>query len=371
MILLAACGILFTGYGLLVLYYAYAWIKIPFFRSGIPSPQTRFSVVIAARNEEQQIGQLLYALRSQNYPSSLFEVIVVDDHSEDETAAIVRQFPEARLISLQTGAVNSFKKKAIETGIAAATGEWIVTTDADCIPSPGWLQAIASFAREKGSVFIAAPVYMKDNGSPLQLFQSMDFMILQAITGAVVHNNQLTMCNGANLAYSKKTFDEVNGFSGIDDIASGDDMLLMYKIWKRYPDKVHYLRSTDSIVTTQPQTTWNSFFNQRIRWASKASRYEDKRFIPVLLLVYLFNLSFLSLLVASIVCACYWKWFLVMWAAKTLAEWPLFYSSARFFNATRTAKWFFFFQPLHVLYTVISGLFGQTRRYEWKGRRVR
>jgi biofilm PGA synthesis N-glycosyltransferase PgaC len=370
MILLVICGILFTAYGLLVLYYWYNWKSIPAFIPAGNSPHTRISVIIPARNEEEHIGRLLHALIEQTYPANLFEIIVVDDHSTDGTAGAVKQFPGVKLESLSTGPINSYKKKAIETGIAAASGDWIVTTDADCFPSPGWLRTLAGFAEEREAVFIAAPVLMKYNASLLQLFQSMDFMILQAITGAVVSKNQLTMCNGANIAYSKKAFEAVNGFSGIDGIASGDDMLLMFKIWKQYPGRVFYLRSPGAIVTTTPQATWKAFFNQRIRWASKAKKYEDKRFFPVLLLVYLFNLSFLVLLVAGFWCSCYWKWFLILWGAKTIAELPLFLSAARFFNATSTAKWFLLFQPLHIVYTVISGLLGQAGKYEWKGRKV-
>jgi cellulose synthase/poly-beta-1,6-N-acetylglucosamine synthase-like glycosyltransferase len=370
MILLVTCGILFTAYSLLVLYYWYNWKDIPAFIPPVINPQTRFSVIIPARNEAENIGPLLQALKAQTYPAHLFEIIVIDDHSTDDTAGIVKSFPGVKLISLSADMINSYKKKAIETGIAAATGEWIVTTDADCLPPVAWLQTLAAFAEEKQAVFIAAPVLMQHNLSPFQLFQSMDFMILQAITGAVVHKKQLTMCNGANIAYSKKVFEEVNGFSGIDGIASGDDMLLMYKIWERYPDNVFYLRSKNAIVTTRPESTWKSFFNQRVRWASKARKYEDTRFFPVLLLVYLFNLSFLALLLAGFWYTSYWYWLLIFWGAKTVAEWPLFWSAARFFNTTSTAKWFFFFQPLHILYTIISGLLGQAGQYEWKGRKV-
>jgi cellulose synthase/poly-beta-1,6-N-acetylglucosamine synthase-like glycosyltransferase len=113
----------------------------------------------------------------------------------------------------------------------------------------------------------------------------MDFMTLQGITGASVQKNILSMCNGANLAYEKEIFTRVNGFAGIDHIASGDDMLLMHKIWKQNPGKVHYLKSPDAIVTTQPMKTWNDFFDQRIRWASKATKYDDQRIIAVLFLV--------------------------------------------------------------------------------------
>jgi poly-beta-1,6-N-acetyl-D-glucosamine synthase len=117
--------------------------------------------------------------------------------------------------------------------------------------------------------------------------------------------------------------------------------------------------------------TWKAFFNQRIRWASKAKKYDDKRIVAVLLLVYLFNLSFLGLLIAGFWAPLYWVYFLTLWAAKTIVEIPFFISVSNFFNKQWTVKFFFFFQPLHILYTIISGLFGQFGKYEWKGRRVR
>jgi cellulose synthase/poly-beta-1,6-N-acetylglucosamine synthase-like glycosyltransferase len=293
---------LFTAYSLLVLYYWFNWRTVPV--TGLPAGTrlTNISVVIPARDEEENIGQLLAALKSQTYPAELYEVIVVDDQSTDKTAEVVKSFAGVKLISLKEEGINSYKKKAIETGIAAASGELIVTTDADCVPGPEWLKMIAGYAADKNAVFITAPVAIVCNSSVLQLFQAMDFMVLQAITGAVVHHKQLSMCNGANIAYSKKVFGEVNGFAGIDHIASGDDMLLMHKIWQQHPDGVFYLKSKEAIVSTQPQKTWKAFFDQRIRWASKAGKYGDKRFLPVLLLVYLFNLSFLVLFILGFFC---------------------------------------------------------------------
>lgn len=371
MLLLYILLALFFLYGLIVIWYWIGWVKIPLYQDSGALPSVKVSVIIPARNEEENIGRLLDALTRQDYPPGLTEIIVVDDHSSDATAGIVRKYPGIRLISLAAENINSYKKKAIETGIAAASGEFILTTDADCIPPKGWIKQMVSFAMEKNAVFLAAPVLMKSNSSLLQVFQSMDFMVLQAITGAVVHSKQMSMCNGANIAYSKEAFYKAGGFGGIDEIASGDDMLLMYKIWKQNPSGVHYLKSKEAIVTTLPQTTWKDFFNQRIRWASKATKYEDKRVFPVLLLVYLFNLGFGVILVAVFICAAYWKWLLIFWAAKTLVELPLFITTAKFFNRLSTVKWFFLFQPLHILYTLFSGLLSRFGKYEWKGRRVK
>ncbi|MBC7948345.1 MAG: glycosyltransferase [Chitinophagaceae bacterium] len=362
--------IVFFIYALLIMFYSRAWKNNPLFNQPVP-PSTMISVIVPARNEELAIGSLLDALKQQTYPGELFEVIVIDDHSEDRTAEIVRQYKDVRLVSLQADAINSFKKKAIETGIAAATGELIVATDADCRPNAGWLQTISAFRNSTGAVFIAAPVVIECNSSLLQMFQAIDFMILQGITGAVVQTKTLTMCNGANLAYDRSVFYEVGGFDGIDRIASGDDMLLMHKIWKKYPDRVLYLKSKEAMVSTQPQLSWRDFYQQRLRWASKAGQYDDKRFLPVLLVVYLLNLSFLILAIAGFWNNEYWMWMIGLWIAKTLVELPFVHSLATFFNKEWAVRWFLLFQPLHIVYTIISGLFSQVGKYEWKGRRVK
>lgn len=108
------------------------------------------------------------------------------------------------------------------------------------------------------------------------MFQYIDFVSLQGITAASVSAGFHAMCNGANLAYRKDVFYRVNGFKGIDNIASGDDMLLMNKIKHEFPNAIGFLFSKDAIVSTSPMPDWKAFFNQRIRWASKADKYKDK-----------------------------------------------------------------------------------------------
>jgi len=371
MVMLIITGILFAGYALLVLFYWKSWTGIPVFTPSSEYPSEKISVIIPARNEEAVIARLLDALQAQDYPRSLFEIIVVDDHSTDQTADIVQRYSSVRLVSLGSDPGNSYKKKALETGIAAATGEWILTTDADCIPAAGWIRTLAACIRDKEPLFIVAPVYMEPDDSLVQTFQSMDFLMLQAITGAVVNRNLLTMCNGANIAYRKSVFLEVQGFSGIDSIASGDDMLLMYKIWKKYPDRISYLLSPEVVVTTKAEPDWPSFFRQRIRWASKAAKYQDKRFFPILLWVYVFNLSLLIILIAGFSSLIYLGWFGIFWVAKMAVEWPLYNAASRFFDKSANPIIFFLLQPLHMIYILVSGFFGQVGSYYWKGRKVR
>jgi cellulose synthase/poly-beta-1,6-N-acetylglucosamine synthase-like glycosyltransferase len=371
MVLLSIIAVLFITYAVLIIYFWQAWISIPEFKITSSIPSTKISLIIPARNEEENIAALLRSIKEQTYPEESFEVIVIDDNSTDNTVTIVKQFPFVNLISLKENSINSYKKKAIEIGIAAASGKLMVTTDADCIVQPNWLTTIQNFHQQTNSVFIVAPVVITSKNSFVQLFQAMDFMVLQGITGASVHREMLSMCNGANLAYEKKAFHSVNGFTDIDHIASGDDMLLMYKIYKQYEGRVQYLKSKEAIVATQPVGTWTEFFNQRIRWASKADKYDDKRIFWVLLIVYVFNLSFLFLLIAGLWNSFYWWGLLMLLAAKTVIELPFVISIASFFDQKNQLKYFIFFQPVHILYTIAAGWLGKFGSYEWKGRKVK
>lgn len=370
MVLYSFIGFLLVLYACLLFYYRSAWQRTPLFR---PRQQASISisVLIPARNEAANIGRLLDSLQQQDYPAEQYEIIVIDDHSTDDTAAIAAQYSGVRVIRLQEDDINSYKKKALEQGVAAAKGQLIVTTDADCVAGKYWLSTIAAFQQQTNAAFIVAPVSIEAGKPLVEQFQALDFMILQGITGASVQQGVHSMCNGANMAYLRDVFYEVNGYSGIDHIASGDDMLLMHKIWQRYPDRIGYLSSPDVIIKTAPVHSWRAFFNQRIRWASKASFYDDKRIIAVLALVYLLNLSLPVLLIAGFFCSMYWVAALVLIIAKALVEYPFVYSVASFFKTPVSLLKFLFLQPLHIGYTVIAGFLGVVGGYEWKGRKVK
>jgi len=421
------CLCLFALYGVLIDYYRRAWKAISYSSlpdgpaqtsreaAGAAAPRTKISVLVPARNEETNIRTCLQSLSQQSYPKNRYEVIVIDDHSTDRTASIVKEFEAGgmslRCLSLSeaeaaagaereapvksepkspakdaaeravpeklTGPAKAYKKFAIETGIRAATGELILTTDADCQCPAGWLQTMAGFYEETGAKFIAAPVRIAEPGNPgsnssfLVLFQTLDFITLQGITGAAVYKQFHSMCNGANLAYERKVFFEVDGFKDIDDIPSGDDMLLMHKIYSKYPQKVFFLKNPQAIVSTRPQTSWGGFVNQRVRWASKAARYEDKRIFWVLLLVYLLNLLFIGLLLASWWNSWYLWLLLILLTIKTSVEFPFVRSVAAFFGQRQLMVYFPALQPAHIIYTVVIGWLGQFGSYRWKERTIK
>jgi len=342
------------------------------------------SIIIAARNEENNIGKCINSLINQSYPQDKFEIIITDDHSTDNTASIINSFQKENIHVINLAdftadtILNSYKKKSIETALKFAIGELIVTTDADCIAPTKWLETLVSFYKEKNPVFVCLPVSFKD---PLaedsflkkifKIFQSLDFMTLQGITGASVSEKFHSMCNGANMAYEKKAFYEVNGFEGIDEIASGDDMLLMHKIQKVYPDRILFLKSPEVIMQTTSAETLKAFINQRIRWASKADKYTDKKITGVLMLVYLLNAWIFILGFSSFFFLKAFYLFLIAIIIKTVVELLFIYPVTTFFHQKKLLGWFAPAQPFHILYTLIAGWLGKFGTYQWKGRKVK
>ena len=369
---------LLAAYGLLMALYTRGYWSMRGFVASGKSPITKFSVIIPARNEASNIEACIAGIRAQNYPSHLFEIIVVDDFSEDETAQkvlkIAQQHSNVHLLRLQDFTKDenlvAYKKRAIEIAITQATGDWMVTTDADCSFTNNWLASYDAYIQEHDSVMVAAPVAYTNTGGFLSIFQVLDFISLQGITAAAVASGSHTLCNGANLCYSKEAFERVGKFSGIDHLPSGDDMLLMHKMKKSYPGKIGYLYAQNAVVTTAPSDTMGLFIQQRIRWASKASGYQDKIIFWILLLVYLVNFSLLVYLPINALQKGNINNWLILMGCKTLIEIPFMYASAKFFKQQKLLWWFALMQPFHIVYTVVAGWFGTFGSYKWKGRTV-
>lgn len=386
MIFILISILLIALYAVLMIYYRRAWISIPSFAPKVHDIDKLpfVSVIISARNEEMNIADCLHSLTRQSYNPGRFEVIVINDHSEDSTADIVKgftgKFKNIILVNLsdhlEGAMINSYKKKAIETGIAASSGELIMTTDADCIVSADWLFTVASYYNQHQSAMIASPVTIT---MPVRAtwtqrlfysFQILDFMTLQGITGAALFKQFHYMANGANLAYPKAIFTEVGGFQGIDMLASGDDMLLMDKVRMIKPTKIHYLKSMMSTVSTDPEKTLGLFFNQRVRWASKSASYRDYRIKSVLALVYMVNVWCLILLGMSIFTHSYWH-LLIFLLFKIAIELLFLFPVSNFFHQRKRLWWFVPLQPFHIIYIILAGWFGSLGSYRWKGRKVK
>lgn len=371
--------LIFIPYSVIILLYRKWFLRLKQFV--VPTafkPQTTFTVIIPARNEEQNIGKCLHSILQQNYPLFLYEIIVVDDFSTDKTVDVVqslkKEYSNLHLLKLADELdgkpLNAYKKKAIEKAIKYATGNWIVTTDADCMVTKNWLMNYAALIEQTQPAFIAAPVVFTNDGTLLSMFQYIDFVSLQGITAASVSAGFHAMCNGANLAYRKDVFYRVNGFKGIDNIASGDDMLLMNKIKQEFPNAIGFLFSKDAIVSTSPMPNWKAFINQRIRWASKSDKYKDKTVFWVLVLVYFLNLFLFIMPFIALVIPTLWLYWLIFLIAKTFIELSFAVPVGNFFGQS-FIWWFPLLQPLHITYMVVAGWLGKFGNYKWKGRSVK
>ena len=335
---------------------------------------TQFTVIIPARNEAANIKACVDSILNQDYPAAAFEIIVIDDFSEDDTAFIVhalcQQHPQVRLLKLadhcKEGETLAYKKKAIEIAVSQAKGDWILTTDADCIVPPRWLLLYNAYIQANQPSFVAAPVMFIKTAGILNQFQLLDFLALQGITAAAVGAGKHSMSNGANLGFEKTAFIAVGGYQGVDHIASGDDMFLMHKMKQTLHKRVGYLFHPDAIVLTAAMDTWKGFIMQRIRWASKARYYDDHSITMVLTLVYFFNLSFVCLALLGS-----WSTLLIALAFKTFFELFFLDPVAKFFKMQPELKYFVFYQPIHIVYNIAAGLFGQLKTYSWKGRKVK
>ena len=371
-----------AAYAALLGAYYRGWKSLPVWQ--MPAgfrPRTRISVVVPARNEAANIGACLDSILRGDYPPGLLEIIVVDDFSTDDTAAIVGRLAangqhgaSLRLVRLAEllpadASFNAYKKIALETAVARASGELIVTTDADCLAAPGWLRLIASVYEARAPKAIAAPVVFHREKNLLQRFQALDFLGMMGITGAGIRLGWQRLGNGANLAYPKAVFEALGGYGG-NAPASGDDLFLLQKIARRWPQGVFFLKNADAAVRTEAPADWRAFVGQRLRWGTKNAALPEPGPKLALLAVLLFCWSILLNLALwpGRAGGCLPA---VQLIVKGGCDWLFLREMSRFFRRSDLMRFFLPAFFLHIAYIAgigVASLFA--RRYEWKGRRV-
>ncbi len=361
-------------YGFLVLYFIRGWHRLIYFNPQQSDPKTRVSIIVAARDEEENINKTIDDLIAQQYPKVLTEIIIIDDHSTDKTAEIVLSYADrdVKLIKLnEDRALNSYKKKAIQTAIGTCSGDLIITTDADCRMGPNWLATIVNLYEEKNYKMISSPVAYFQEKSFFERLQSLEFLYLIGLGASTIGNRKPSTCNGANLAYEKNTFYEVGGFQGIDDLASGDDELLLHKIAAKYPDHIGFLKNRDAIVYTHAKETLGAFIQQRKRWASKSTRYKNKAIIVLGVLIWIFNLSILSNFITGLFIPGFLSLVFYQLLVKMVLETLFLWDVTGFAKRRSLLILIPVLNVLHVIYMVYIGIAGNSGKYNWKGRMVR
>ncbi len=359
-------------YLLLIVSFIYGFEKLkPFKLTNLPS-KTRFSVIIPFRNETENLPNLLASIKSLEYPKHLFEIIFVDDSSEDDSNELILKFLTNSQIDFKLipneRQTPSPKKDAITTAIKQAKHEWILTTDADCTLPKYWLDSFDEFIQQTQATCIAAPVTYQSTNNFLNRFQLLDILSLQGATMGGFGLQKPFLCNGANFAYKKETFNTVNGFEGNSNIASGDDIFLLEKMVKHDAKQVQFLKCEQAIVTTSSQNSWQQLINQRIRWASKTKSYNNWFGKVTGLIVLLMNALIIVSVLLTILGIVMPKTLFYIVFIKFNIDVLLIYKTATFYDQREVLRSFLFgfiIYPFFAFYVAFLSMF---KTFKWKGR---
>jgi cellulose synthase/poly-beta-1,6-N-acetylglucosamine synthase-like glycosyltransferase len=342
-------------------------------------PAVTVSVVVAVRNEAEHILHLLAGLNCQTYPH--FEVIIADDFSTDETLFLLRDFARTAdfpLTILEMSDLlpvdfsgNSFKKQALTAAIAQARGELILTTDGDCRVGERWIETFVRYYTQTQAACLTGAVCFEGEPSVFEKIQAVELASLMGAGAGTLAYHFPTLANGANLAFPKRVFEEVNGYTASVETASGDDVLLVQKISRAYPGRVRFVKSREATVQTNAVADWRGFWQQRLRWAGKWRHFQDGWLKGLAFFVFTAHASLLITFFLCFLQVFEWKLWLwqtgIRWAAEAvfLAVW---------LNFLRKPGLLFFIpltQILYPFYTVILGITATFRKhYQWKDRKV-
>jgi cellulose synthase/poly-beta-1,6-N-acetylglucosamine synthase-like glycosyltransferase len=353
-------------YVAMIIFYIMGWKRVKLFEEKVSQSSVFVSVIVPMRNEAGVILNLLKALEEQKYRN--FEVVIINDHSTDNSAEIVANYISKKKHFRLVSATGEGKKNALREAIPQCSAELIVCTDADCIPNIFWLNTLCAYYEENKPDMIIMPVVMMfANDSAFEQMQALEFMSLQAVTAGAACAGFPIMCNGANLAFTKEAW-EKNRNNLKEEKRSGDDMFLMMSL-KKQKGKIAYLKSDKAVVFTKPAKNLSEFLNQRKRWASKSTAYYDKDVIFAAITVFSLSLVLiLNLIFGIFIKQSYLIVFAFIFFTKIAADRLFLHSFSKFVRSKQLLKWIFFVSlvyPFYIVFTTFSGLFG---KFEWKGR---
>lgn len=339
-------------------------------------PETSFTVIIPFKNEAGNLQSLLKSVSALEYPADLFEVILINDASDDNSIEVIHKFLDSTLskdkpilVKILDSEVktSSPKKDAINTGVSNAKYEWIITTDADCIMPKYWLKSFDNFIQKNNTKLLVAPVCYYGIDTYLKRFQTLDFISLIGSTIGGFGIGKPFLCNAANMAYRKDLFVELKGFEGNMHISSGDDIFLLEKAIKEYPNDVHFLKTDLAIVKTKPQADLKSLISQRIRWAAKTSSYKNNFGKITGLLVLIMNASIICCLLFAFIGIISPKFLGYIFVVKISIDFLLIYKTARFLDQEEYLSTYLLSSFIYPFFSVYIATLSIFSGYKWKG----
>lgn len=362
----------------LILFYTKGWLKTPNqnVKSYFPSTQG-LTVIVVIRNEEAHIKACIQSILAQSYDSDWVEIIVVDDFSTDSSVSIVEKFKEeVKLIRLADTLGPEFaslanKKRGITQAVEQAKYDLILCGDGDCVYSPNWIKSMMQYYGKYHKQFFSAPVEFQRGDSIWRKFLDMDQLAMIGVTAGSIGQKKPVMASGANMFFVKQTFYEVGGYEDNKDVASGDDVFLMQKIFLRDQKAIGFVKNKQAIAQTAAPQSFREFLNQRIRWTSKSARMIDPKVKAVLIFNYLFYLScFLNLFVLPLVDISFLFMGILMLALKMIIDTLFFSNMLAFFDRKDLFNYMLPIQLIHITYVSLLGVLAIFGNYTWKGRRI-
>ncbi len=361
----AIAFIIVAFYSISVFTFAYGLAKLK--RAWNPSPKQTIpvSILIPVRNEGPVISRLLGDLAEQTYPGEMFEVIFVNDHSIDDSRAVIDSFIDGRtgfnLLHLSHG--EHGKKAALSLGVSSAAHEWIIQVDADCRIGPDFITAHMTFLEAYPSDLVAGLVTTgRGSGGFLESFERLDLLSLAGVSAGSFYYRRPMMCSGANLAYSRELYRETRPFDPIEKIASGDDMFLMIGA-RKLGKKLSFNPAREAMVETRPVKSLRLLFKQRIRWGTKSIHYKMPDIQLLAFLVTITNLVILSLPIWIVGSPGFWPWALGIWGIKTFADFSILVGITKYTDQQRALYPFLLVSLVYFLYfpsIIIGSLFKQS-----------
>ncbi len=374
-------NILIASFLFLLIHYVFFLSNIYFGLSKLKNctnekiPKEYVSIIIPFRNEAKNILNTYESLINQNYPTDKYELIFINDSSDDNSLQLLENLQKKENVSVYSVpndySINAHKKRAIRFGIEKSKGEIIVTTDADCLHSNDWLIHLLKFMDVKTG-FVSGPVEFISDSNLFSRMQNLEFAGL-VITGAgLIGSRNPIICNAANIAYRKKAFEEVGGFTYQMSLSSGDDELLMQKIHRDTDYLLKFALDKKAIVSTEANPTVKDFYHQRKRWASKGLFYGDSFLLIKLVLIFLFYLSLLvQPILGFLISANFFLTFIFSFIIKLAAEYLVLKKGTSILFDSKILKPFLITEILQVPYILVSGFMGMFGNLVWKDRKIK
>jgi len=329
------------------------------------------SLVIPVRDEEENISLLLEDLASQEYPADAFEIIVVDDHSTDETSAIIKSFQGrfSHLTLLSLDSTERGKKEALKKGINAAIHPLILNCDGDCRASSTWIASMTKHFSDPKVRMVIGTVILEPDRNFFQSMQSLEFFSLTAVSGGACGLRDPILCSAANLAYFRADYLKfIEQQPGVSE--SGDDIFLMLWLKNKQPGSIRFSAFPESVIRSHPAKTLGSFILQRLRWTSKYRFYRDFQMLSTALLVFVINVLLLFLLLAGFFDTGLLALFGILFSGKIIVDFLFLAPVLKHFKKDRLLWYFLPMEMVYFMYVSLTGLFGQFVSFTWKGRRI-